>query len=89
MGHNARRERFGKELPAREEAGMGADLAALTPPFVVGTAFVIGVVMFLRRQMGSRSSRVDDREDGDIGAEDGNADPGDPTHGPSTDQHKV
>jgi hypothetical protein len=30
------------------------DLAALTPPLVVCVAFLIGVVLFLRRQMGSR-----------------------------------
>lgn len=30
------------------------DLAALTPPLVVCAAFLIGVVLFLRRQMGAR-----------------------------------
>jgi hypothetical protein len=30
------------------------DLAALTPPLVVCVAFLIGVVLFLRRQLGSR-----------------------------------
>jgi hypothetical protein len=30
------------------------DLAALTPPLVVCVAFLIGVVLFLRRQMGAR-----------------------------------
>ena len=68
---------------------MGADLAALTPPVVVGVAFVIGVVMFLRRQLGPRRDRTDDRDEAEIGADRRNADPGDPSHGPSTDQHKV
>ena len=68
---------------------MGADLVALTPPLVVGAAFVIGVVMFLRRQMGPRRDPVDERDEADIAAEHRKADPGDPTHGPSTDQHKV
>ena len=30
---------------------MWTDLAALTPPLVVCVAFLIGVVMFLRREM--------------------------------------
>ena len=29
------------------------DLAALTPPLVVCGAFLVGVVLFLRRQMGA------------------------------------
>jgi hypothetical protein len=65
---------------------MGADLVALTPPLVVGGAFVIGVVMFLRRQMSPRRGSTDDDE---IGPGHRNADPGDHTHGPSSDQHKV
>jgi hypothetical protein len=68
---------------------MGADLVALTPPLVVGGAFVIGVVMFLRRQMSPRRDPVDDRDDADIAAEHRKADPGGPTDGPSSDQHKV
>ena len=32
---------------------MLADLAALTPPLVVCAAFLIGVVLFLHRQMAS------------------------------------
>ena len=89
MSHNAERERFGNGSPAREEAGMGADLVALTPPLVVGGAFVIGVVMFLRRQMSPRRGTTDDRDDAEIGPEHRNAEPGDPSHGPSSDQHKV
>jgi hypothetical protein len=33
---------------------MWQDLAALTPPLVVCAAFVIGLVIFLRREMGPR-----------------------------------
>ena len=68
---------------------MGADLVALTPPLVVAGAFVIGVVMFLRRQMSPRQDPVDDRDEAEIGAGPQKADPADPTDGPSTDQHKV
>ena len=38
------------------------DLAALTPPLAVCGAFLVGVVLFLRRQMGA-GSRPEDRED--------------------------
>jgi hypothetical protein len=33
---------------------MWQDLAALTPPLVVCVAFIVGLVIFLRRQMGGR-----------------------------------
>ena len=33
---------------------MWQDLAALTPPLVMCAAFIIGVLFFLRRQMGAR-----------------------------------
>jgi hypothetical protein len=33
---------------------MWQDLAALTPPLVVCVAFIIGLAIFLRRQMGAR-----------------------------------
>jgi hypothetical protein len=33
---------------------MWQDLAALTPPLVVCVAFIIGLAIFLRRQMGGR-----------------------------------
>jgi hypothetical protein len=33
---------------------MWQDLAALTPPLVVCAAFIIGLVIFLRRQLGPR-----------------------------------
>ena len=35
----------------REEPAMWSDLAALTPPLIVCVAFLIGVGVFLRRQM--------------------------------------
>ena len=38
----------------REDAGMLQDLAALTPPLVVGLAFLIGRVLLLRSQMSSK-----------------------------------
>lgn len=72
-----------------EEAGMLADLEALTPPLIVGGAFLIGVVWFLRRQMSPRRPAEDDREEPDIGGDGRNADLGDPAHGSSADQHKV
>jgi hypothetical protein len=41
---------------------MWQDLAALTPPLVVCVAFLIGVAMFLRRQLGpKRNGTPDDR----------------------------
>jgi hypothetical protein len=40
---------------------MWQDLAALTPPLVVCAAFIIGLVMFLRREM--RPKRGDPGED--------------------------
>ena len=33
---------------------MWQDLAALTPPLVVCVAFVVGLIIFLRRQLGPR-----------------------------------
>ena len=68
---------------------MLADLTALTPPLIVGGAFLIGVVMFLRRQMSAPQQPEDDRDQADIGAGSRNADPGDPAHGSSSGQHKV
>jgi hypothetical protein len=38
----------------REGGAMWQDLAALTPPLVVCVAFIIGLAIFLRRQMGAR-----------------------------------
>jgi len=41
-------------MGGREDCAMWQDLAALTPPLVVCAAFIIGLVIFLRREMGSR-----------------------------------
>ncbi len=68
---------------------MLADLAALTPPLIVGGAFLIGVVLFLRRQLGPRQQPEDDGGEADIEDAGWNADPSDPAHGSSADQHKV
>jgi hypothetical protein len=68
---------------------MLADLEALTPPLVVGAAFLIAVAVFLRRQMSPRQQHEDDRDEADIRDDGRNADPGDPTHDPSAGQHKV
>jgi hypothetical protein len=72
-----------------EEAGMLADLEALTPPLIVGGAFLIGVVWFLRRQMSPRRAAEDEGDEPDIGADGRNDDLGDPAHGSPADQHKV
>jgi hypothetical protein len=54
------------------------DLAALTPPLVVCGAFLVGVVLFLRRQMGA-GGRSEDREaETDIHGDGMNADADDP-----------
>ena len=37
-----------------EGGAMWNDLAALTPPLVVCVAFIIGLAMFLRREMSAR-----------------------------------
>jgi hypothetical protein len=87
MSHNAKRSR--ERTATRLEAGMLADLEALTPPLIMGGAFLIGVVMFLRRQMGPRQQSEDDHDEADIEAGRQNADPGDAGHGPSTGDHKV
>ena len=68
---------------------MLADLEALTPPLIMAAAFLIGLALFLRRQMGPRDQHEDDGDEGDITGSTSNDDPGDATHGPSTDQHKV
>jgi hypothetical protein len=68
---------------------MLADLAALAPPLIVAAAFVIGVVLFLRRQLGTAADSAD--EDGEAGIPHGhgNSDPGDHPSAPSADQRKV
>ena len=68
---------------------MLADLEALTPPLIVAAAFLIGLTLFLRRQMSPRDGSADDGEEAGITGGASNDDPGDVTPGPSSDQHKV
>jgi hypothetical protein len=53
------------------------DLAALTPPLVVCAAFLIGVVLFLRRQMRAGGEPEDHDAGTDIDDDGSNTDPGD------------
>jgi len=62
------------------------DLAALTPPLVVCAAFLIGVVLFLRRQMGPGGQPADPDAETDIQDDDSNADTEDPKAAPSDDR---
>ena len=64
---------------------MLADLAALTPPLVVCVAFLIGVVLFLRRQMGSRRQPEERVGKTDIQDDDGNTGSSDPEAASSVD----
>jgi len=68
---------------------MLADLEALTPPLIMAAAFLIGLTLFLRRQMSPRDQPEDDDDEAGNTGSTSNDDPGDATHGPSTDQHKV
>jgi hypothetical protein len=68
---------------------MLADLEALTPPLIMAAAFLIGLTLFLRRQMSPRHQPGDDDDEAGNTGGTSNDDPGDATHGPSTDQHKV
>lgn len=68
---------------------MIADLEALAPPLIMAAAFLFGLAMFLRRQLGPRSPEAEEGDEADIQDGASNADPGDAAHGPSTDQHKV
>ena len=68
---------------------MLADLAALTPPLIMAAAFLIGLTLFLRRQLSPRDQHAEDGDEADITGGTSNDDPGDATHRPSTDQHKV
>ncbi|HEV3292649.1 MAG TPA: hypothetical protein VG123_27055 [Streptosporangiaceae bacterium] len=64
------------------------DLAALTPPLVVCVAFLIGVVLFLRRQMGA-GHQPGDRDAGtDIHDDARNAGTSDPEAESSVDRSK-
>lgn len=64
-------------IRAGKEVGMLQDLEALTPPLVVAAAFLIGLVLFLRRQMGPGGS-VDQDDETDIHDGGSNADTDDP-----------
>lgn len=68
---------------------MLADLEALTPPLIMAAAFLIGLTLFLRRQMSPRDQPEDDDDEAGNTGGSSNDDPGDAAHGPSTDQHKV
>jgi len=68
---------------------MLADLEALTPPLIVAVAFLIGLTLFLRRQMGHPDRHAGEADGADIPGGAGNADPGDAGHGPSSTQDKV
>jgi hypothetical protein len=54
---------------------MLADLAALTPSLVVCVAFLIGVGLFLRRQMAAKQSGGDDGAPDDISGDSGIPEP--------------
>jgi hypothetical protein len=56
---------------------MLSDLAALTPPLIVAAAFAIGVVLFLRRQLGPSAGIADPDGEADIPHGPENSDPGD------------
>ena len=68
---------------------MLADLEALTPPLIMAAAFLIGLTLFLRRHLSPRDRLTDDGDEAGIQGGTSNADPGDTSHGPSGDQHKV
>ncbi len=62
------------------------DLAALTPPLVVCGAFLIGVILFLRRQMGAGGAPADRDDETDIHEDSSNVDTGDPEAASSRDR---
>jgi hypothetical protein len=64
------------------------DLAALTAPLVVCCAFLVGVVLFLRRQMGTGGRPADHDDETDIRDDGRNADTGGPEAAPSLDEAK-
>ena len=45
---------------------MLADLEALTPPLIMAAAFLIGLTLFLRRQMSPRDQAEDDGDEAGI-----------------------
>jgi hypothetical protein len=67
---------------------MLSDLAALTPPLIVAGVFAIGVVVFLRRQLGP-AEPADDGRGTEITDDNGNADGTDHPCDPSADRRKV
>jgi hypothetical protein len=77
MGHNAR-STGGRPAAGRggKEIGVLRDLEVLTPSLVVCAAFLIGLVMFLRRQM-SAKPRAEEERPPDIPDDTGNAAAGD------------
>jgi hypothetical protein len=62
------------------------DLAALTPPLAVCGAFLVGVVLFLRRQMGAGGQPEDREAETDIPDDGMNADTDDPKAASSDDR---
>ena len=66
---------------------MLAYLEALTPPLVVAAALVIGVVMFLRRQMGAPSA-TDGHDQAEIQDDDANDGQPDHPHAPPAGRGK-
>jgi hypothetical protein len=61
------------------------DLAALTPPLLVCAAFLIGLVWFLRRQLGPARPGADSEAESDISDDTGNAAADDPPRAGSPD----
>lgn len=50
---------------------MLGDLAALTPPAVVAVAFLIGLGIFLRHQLGPKQESAEDESPDDISGDSG------------------
>jgi hypothetical protein len=56
---------------AGKECALLSDLAALTPPAVVCVAFLIGVGLFLRHQLGPKRESAEDEYPEDISGDSG------------------
>jgi hypothetical protein len=56
---------------AGKECALLSDLAALTPPVVVSVAFLIGVGLFLRHQLGPKRESAEDEYPEDISGDGG------------------
>lgn len=56
---------------AGKECSLLSDLAALTPPAVVCVAFLIGVGLFLRHQLGPKRESAEDEYPEDISGDSG------------------